>query len=169
MLHARFGDLVELEVGFLAYPSGGPGKLLQAASRLSPPSRPSVFEAGDASFRLSEPVLIRSGHDADATLLCTNTSDSEWVVETTGRLFASVLDPHTDEIVGGYAGADVLPLITFRVPRNATVPIPLLIGTASSAPRLGFALPPGEWAAEAVLDIEGQPSRRTPPLPFAVC
>lgn len=69
-------------------------------------------------------------------------------------------------------GAQALPLISYRVADGATERVPLLIGTASFTPELGYSLPPGSWGIQAPLDLA--PDRRTrhrrltPVLPLTI-
>jgi len=56
---------------------------------------------------------------------------------------AVVADPQTGEAVGGFSGAQHLPLIIFRVAPGESGRVPLLIGTASFTPRLGYTAHPG--------------------------
>ena len=48
----------------------------------------------------------------------------------------------------------------------------LLIGTASSIPRLGYTIPPGDWGIQATLTLgphpRDSPRRRTPILPLTI-
>jgi hypothetical protein len=66
-------------------------------------------------------------------------------------------------------GAQIMPLKIFRVTPGGTTSIPLLIGTASSRPQLGYAVPPGEWGIQVTLTLgphpRDSPRRRTPILP----
>jgi len=84
------------------------------------------------------------------------------------------VDPESDEVVGGYAGFQILPLIMFRVPPGGTERIPLLIGTASFTDRLGYAVPPGSWGIQVTLQLTPDPDvrdripRQTPVLPLTV-
>lgn len=80
-------------------------------------------------------------------------------------------------MVGGYVGSQTLPGVVFRVPPRGTERIPLLIGTASVAGRLGYTVPPGRWGVQATLDLmpdTGPPysreraGRRTPVLPLEI-
>lgn len=74
--------------------------------------------------------------------------------------------------MGGFAGFQAEPLVTFWVGPGETGRVPLLIATASFDPRLGYAVPPGEWGLRAVLvlgpDPENAPRRRTPVLPLTI-
>lgn len=70
------------------------------------------------------------------------------------------------------AGPQIAPLIMFGVAPGATGRIPLLIGTASFTPELGYAVPPGSWGIQVPLDLEWHPHHRearlTPVLPLTV-
>lgn len=89
-----------------------------------------------------------------------------------GQVTAAVVDPATGEVAGGYAGWQTLPLVMFRVAPGETERVPLLIGTASSTARLGYAVPPGTWGVQATLslapDLRERIRRRTPVLPLTI-
>lgn len=62
----------------------------------------------------------------------------------------------------------------FSVPPGGTTPVPLLVGTDSFDPDLGYAVPPGEWGIQVTLrriterdPVLGRPIR-TPILPLTV-
>jgi hypothetical protein len=75
-------------------------------------------------------------------------------------------------VVGGFSGAQGLPPVVFRITPGQTDPIPLLTGTASFTPRLGYAVPPGEWGIRATLTVGPDPARstrrRTPVMPLTI-
>jgi len=172
-LHGRFGDRVDLTVGALpyppAYPPGGtprrPRPSGEPAARLDP---------AEAEAELDGPAVVRSGHTLRHGLLVRNHAGTVLAIATNGAVTASVVDPRTDEVVGGYAGFQTLPLVMFRVPPGGTERIPLLIGTASYTGRLGYAVPPGRWGVEVTLqltrdaDVRDRVPRRTPVLPLTV-
>jgi hypothetical protein len=81
---------------------------------------------------------------------------------------AVVVEPGTSEVVGGFAGAQHLPLVRFQVEPGESTPIPMLVGTASIAPRLGYAVPPGRWAIEVRLNLGDRGWFRTPLVPLTV-
>jgi hypothetical protein len=58
------------------------------------------------------------------------------------------------------------------VPPGQTGRVPLLIGTASRLPRLGYAISPGDRGIQATLtlgpDPRDSPRRRTPILPLTI-
>jgi len=93
---------------------------------------------------LAGPAVVSSGHTLWHGLLLRNLTGRELQIATNGQVTAIVVDPHTGEVVGGFAGFQNRPLIIFRVAPGQTEQIPLLIGTASSTPRLGYAIPPGD-------------------------
>jgi len=167
-LHAQFGDNVELTVGALPYPPGRPPRwppvTEQPAELLSPQQ---------ATVELDGPAIVRSGHTLRHGLLLRNHSgDDLKIPATNGQLTTAVVDPATGEVVGGFAGAQALSLITYRVAPGQTELISLLTGTASFSPRLGYAVPPGTWGIQAMLtlgkDPRGAPQRRTPVLPLTI-
>ncbi len=90
------------------------------------------------------------------------------VATTNGQLTALVVDPETNEVVGAFSGAQTLPLVRFRAPAGGSVEIPILIGTASTVPRLGYAVPPGRWAVEIILPLEAPGPCRAPLIPLRV-
>jgi hypothetical protein len=87
---------------------------------------------------------------------------------TNGQVTARVVDTRTRRGVGGYSGAQTLPLVLFRVPAGESAEIPLLVGTASVDPALGYAVPPGQWAIEVTLGIVDRGNFRAPPLPISI-
>ena len=164
-LHEQFGDDVELTVGFLPYPPGHPSPrgLPRARQEEAPPLDP-----GRASVELDGPATVRSGYSLTHGLLVSDRSGAGLRIATNGSIAASVIDPETGEIVGGYAGWQTAPLVTFEVAPGGTAQIPLLAGTASLTPGLGYAVPPGTWGLRAVLDLRDEGRRLTPVLPLTV-
>jgi len=168
-LHGRFGDQVDLTVGALPYPPG------RAPRQARPSGEPAArLDPAEAGAELDGPAVVRSGHTLRHGLLVRNHAGAVLAIATNGAVTASVVDPRTEEVVGGYAGFQTLPLVMFRVPPGVTERIPLLIGTASYTGRLGYAVPPGRWGVEVTLqltrdpDIRDRVPRRTPVLPLTV-
>lgn len=155
-LHAEYGTDVELTVGALPYPlpasdehptGGGPG---------IPPLASTMAEVA-----LDGDVAVASGDHVMHGLLFTNRSSDPLRVNTNGHVTADVVDPGTGRIVGGYTGAQRLPLVVFRAAPAETIRIPVLIGTASLLPALGFTVPPGPWGLRADLRIGDSPRSAT--------
>jgi len=166
-LHRRFGDDLKLTVGALPYP---PGPQPHPRPAATPPPR--LLDPREITAELDGPAVVRSGHTLRHSLLLRNLSGRELQIATNGQVIAAVVDPQTGEVVGGFSGAQAAPLVTFRVAAAATGSIPLLIGTASLTPRLGYAVPAGEWGIQATLTLGPRPSdsprRRTPILPLTI-
>jgi hypothetical protein len=128
---------------------------------------PPVVDPKEIVVSLQDELVVSTGRDARTQLMLSNQGSNEVVVRTNGQLTARILDPHSGEWVGGYAGAQALPLIRFRAAPGEALRIPLLVGTAPYVPRLGYAVPAGRWGFDAVLDLEDG-AARTPPLPIMI-
>ena len=166
-LHRQFGDDIEVTVGALPYPPGAQRRPRPAAA---PP--PGLLDSREITVELDGPAVVRSGHTLQHNLLVRNLSGRELQIPTNGQVTAAVVDPQSGEVVGGFAGLQTAPLVIFRVAAGATEPIPLLIGTASCTPRLGYEVPAGEWGIQATLTLgphpRDSPRRRTPILPLTI-
>ena len=177
-LHRQFGDRVDLTVGALPYPPGtSPRPLPGSPSRPSAAEPPELLEPDEITAELDGPAVVRSGGTLDHGLLLTNHTAQELRIMTNGRVTATVVDPETGERVGGFSRPQRLPGILFRVGPGQTERIPLLIGTDSFTPRLGYTVPPGQWGIQATLKLvsggPGEPGdpgarRRTPILPLTI-
>ena len=148
-LKRRYGDAVDLTVGYFRYPDMVP---LHPRIRL-PGVEPSTLPAELATVSLPEGVTVGSGDDLTTVLIMQNNTTDELVTETNGQVTARILDPKTGEEVGGFWGAQHMPAVPFRVPPNSSAEIPLLIGTTLFVQRLGYAIPPGAWLLDAGLRI----------------
>jgi hypothetical protein len=168
-LHRRFGDDVELTVGWLPYP---PGRRARTRWRGASAELPELLNPDEVTVALDEPAVVSSGHTLRHQLTVHNLARGELQLATNGTVTAVVVDPRTGETVGGFSGAQILPLKIFRVPPGESTRIPLLIGTASSRPQLGYAVPPGEWGIQITLtlgpDPRDSPRRRSPILPLTI-
>jgi hypothetical protein len=166
-LHRQFGDLVELIIGRLRYPP----------DRQPPPppmtrELPELLDPGETEVELDGPAVVSSGHTLRHGLRLHNLSDRELQVSTNGQVTADLVDPGTGEVVGGYAGPQLMPGVMFTAAPGRSTRIPLLIGTASFTLRLGYAVPPGHWGLQVTLTLGGSgataPRRRTPILPLTI-
>jgi hypothetical protein len=166
-LHEQFGDDVDLTVGALPYP---PARAPRRPRAAGPPADP--LDPAEVTAELDGPAVVRSGRTLHHGLLLRNLTAGELQIATNGQVTAAVVDPQTGEVVGGFAGFQTAPLVVFRVPPGQTERIPLLIGTASSTPRLGYTIPPGDWGIRATLTLgphpPDAPRRRTPILPLTI-
>lgn len=153
-LHRQFGDDVELTVGFLPYP---PGRPLRPRQGGSPGQVPAPLDPGAVTVELDGLASVSSGHTLHHHLTVHNLASSELQIATNGGVTAVVVDPQTGETVGGFSGAQTLALKFFRVFPGGSVRLPLLIGTASSRPELGYTVPPGEWGIQVTLELRFGP------------
>ena len=112
-----------------------------------------LLDPHEIAVELAGPAVVRSGHTLRHGLLLRNCTCRDLQIATNGQVTAVVVDPHTGEVVGGYAGFQQLPLVIFRVAPGQTERVPLLIGTASCTPRLGYTIPPGDWGIQATLTL----------------
>lgn len=143
VLHERFGHFVAVTVGSLSYP--GRERSARTGRVVVP-----VHYSYETPAELADPVSVRSGHTVRAALLLANHTSAPITVNTNGNLTALIVDP-AGRVVGTYAGNQNLPLVRFTAEPGGTVRIPLLIGTASLDPALGYAVPPGTWGVIAPL------------------
>lgn len=159
----RYGDAVEVRVGAFQYP-------LDLDVRPTPPiaSQEPLLNESEVEVRGVQPLAVRSGYDLHSELLVTNRGSAPLVIENSGTQFARVVNPTTGQVVGGFAGHHISPLARFAASPGATVTVPLIVGTASYVRSLGYAVPPGEWAVEVVLDLGTHRRRRAPLLPLHV-
>lgn len=159
-LHRRFGGDVELTVGALPYPPGRPPRFRPGAGLPA-----DLLDPQQVTAELDGPAVVRSGHTLWHGLLMGNLTRQRLTV--LGHLTAMVADPHTGQVVGGFAGAQAASAVPCRVAAGATERIPLLIGTDSFTPELGYILPPGSWGLQAPLtlapDLGAEPHRRLTP------
>jgi hypothetical protein len=167
-LHASYGDFVSLRVGALPYPPTP-----------ETPETPSTAERADRMIQgdraspaemhivLEAPLRIRSGQVATHALLLTNLSQRALSVHTDGHLTAIVVD-ETGAPVGGFTGGRRLPLYIFTARPSETVRIPVLVGTASYRPELGYAIPAGLWWLRARLDLSDGRQLVTPDLEVTI-
>ena len=124
-------------------------------------------DPAEMSIVLAAPLAIGTGQTATHDLLFTNLSDQDIRVRTNGNLTATIVDD-TGTAVGGYTGAQHLPLMIFAAAPSETVRIPVLVGTASYSPELGYAVPPGTWHLTAPMDLDDGRHLVTPALELTI-
>ncbi|HEX3565676.1 MAG TPA: hypothetical protein VHU17_09900 [Acidimicrobiales bacterium] len=157
-LHKQFGDDVVLHVGFQDYPSG--------AIRGPDPTnvRPRLLP-DDIAVSIEDDIEVESGHDTSVEMHLTNHGPEHIVLHT---VIGEVIDPVTDRVVGLFAGMQAAMRINYRVEPGKTVSIPILLGTASLDPQLGYSIPPGRWPMQVTFYVENQERYRTPTILMTV-
>jgi hypothetical protein len=161
-LEAGYGDLIVLQVGHLDYPAR------TRRSVLRPTARPPLLDALRATVVSVEQLEVRSGHHIRSTVSIQNRGEHPLVIRTNGVVQSVIVDPANGEVVGSFAGAQSLPLVRFQADPGQAISAPILIGSASLRPELGYAVPPGLWALEAILEVEGVGRYRSSLLPITV-
>ena len=160
-LHSRFGDGLNLVVGALGYPDPSASRVPQIKSK-------PALDPTEALVALDGPGVVRSGDVLHTGMMIANTSDHGLAINTNGRLTALVLDSQTGHVVGGYSGAQILPLMRFEVLPGAQATIPLLVGTSSFRPELGYRVPAGNWEMAADLHLGDGRVVRSNSIPLTV-
>jgi hypothetical protein len=171
-LHERFGDAVQLRVGYFRCP----GPILEPRIAAAIDRLPGLLSEPDwLGTSLDVPVVVRTGRSLSTTVRFTNRSEEPKTVRGGGALTTYLVDPISGVIVGGYSGAVAAIAGHFEIPANDSCPIPVLIGADSLVPALGHTVPPGQWSLVATF-TEGPlgpdsflgGSHRTPRLPIVV-
>lgn len=165
-LHRRFGSDVALTVGALTYP----GRVLDRPGPGDPGAASAVPDLDPARARvaLDGPLSVRSGHSLIHGLLVTNQATEDLAIISGRNLIASVVDPDSGVIVGGYSGLIFAVRVRHVIPPGETTRIPLLVATDSLVPELGYAIPPGAWGIRVTIEFEPGPAARTPALPVTI-
>jgi hypothetical protein len=162
-----YGDAVQLTVGFLGYPDPNWLDPDVPTSGRAAPQRPPLLP-DEIHVSIDEGLTVKSGEHLRSVVHIHNTGFAEMVVLTNGAVTAYIVDPQSEVVVGAFEFAQTMPGIEFRIPPDRVIDVPLLIGTASSDPLLGYATPPGRWAIEIPVNVENRGIFRTPPLPIDV-
>jgi hypothetical protein len=154
-------------VGALPYPPS------RQPPRSPAPGQPAeLLDPDEIVAELDGPAVVRSGATLRHGLLLRNLTGQELRVETNGQVTGTVVDPETGETVGGFSGPQHLPLIVFRVTPGQAERIPMLIGTDSITPSLGYTVPAGQWGVQATLTLGsghgGASRKRTPIMPLTI-
>jgi hypothetical protein len=131
-----------------------------------PVDPPIAIEGLDVS--LSDEVTVTSGQVAHGSLRFSNHGTEGVALDTNGAVTARILDPSTLEVVGGFVGAQTMPLFRYSIGPDETVTVPLIVGTASFTRRLGYIVPPGEWMMDAIVTVRDRGDRRVAPLPVVI-
>jgi hypothetical protein len=155
-LHRRYGDAVELEVGRFPYPDRFAAGRHPAVSP-DPPDHPQPQPhpplPEGVVLALPEDFTVRSAGTGRTVLTVRNDTATDVRSSSNGTLFPPIVDPVTGEVVGGYEGAMTAQLKVVTVAPGTSADLPVLVGTASSRPELGWAVPPGRWALRFRLQV----------------
>ncbi|MGW6198233.1 hypothetical protein ACWF0M_18960 [Kribbella sp. NPDC055110] len=147
-LHSKYGDLVDLQVGAIRFPTR---ELLVNPHSVQLRGEPA--EDAGVGVEALTPLSVRTGWHAIRDVLVTNRTDRAEVLITNGQLSSAVIDS-SGAVVGRFTGPHNARRVGFEIAPHETRTVPVLIGTASMVPDLGYAVPPGRWTLVAVLQTE---------------
>jgi hypothetical protein len=159
-LHEKYGDQIDLQVGAMPFPNTG----------FRPDPRLTQLHGGPAesiglAVELAAPLTVRTGRSTTARAQVTNHSTDARVLMTNGHLQAVVVGAD-GSVVGRYTGAQRLPIVMFTVEPDERREVPVLVGTDSVVPELGYAVPPGSWSI--VVEIPTAGHAVSSPLPCVI-
>ncbi|WP_433164399.1 hypothetical protein [Kribbella sp. CA-247076] len=138
-LKAKYGSLVDLRVGAMTFPARQLWVSEYTRQLLDGLAEPTGLDVEPLS-----PLTIRSGRSTHEEVLVTNRTEQEQVLLTNGALTSAVTDS-SGAVVGLYVGPRTAARVGFAIEPHQSRPVPVLIGTASVVPDLGYAVPPGQW------------------------
>lgn len=142
MLHAKYGSLVDLRVGAMTFPARQLWVTGHARQLHGAPAEPAGLDVEPLS-----PLSVRTGRFTKEDVLVTNHAAHTQVLATGGDLRSAVTDSSdsSGSVVGRYVGPHTAKRVEFWIEPHQSRPVPVLIGTASMVPDLGYAVPPGQW------------------------
>lgn len=148
-LHERFGATLEIKLGALPYPLREDHEVRERRPPAVTADNPGI----DVELRLTTPA-VASGHDARGSLLMSNVTGRPFSFSTGVSLVGVLVDPVRDVVVGTSTALWPLVALGHRLPPHETRSMPVVIGTTSCDPSLGYVLPPGVYNAMVGLDID---------------
>jgi len=150
-----YGDTVAIRVGNFPYPM--PPDLDPAACHGTEIVGPTDMNGLRATLVL-DAGSVRAGQDINGTVTVTNSGNETVSIEFGGTIVGFAVLEGTGTIVGGYVGATNLALaLRSTLPPGESAEIPVVIGTASCDPALGYALPAGGYELGWVWNLSVSP------------
>jgi hypothetical protein len=156
MLNAKYGSLLDLHVGAMSFPTR---QLWPGASGYQLRGAPA--ERAGLDVEPLSPLSVRTGRSTREDVQVTNRATHRHVLSTNGALQSAVTDT-TGNVVGRYVGPQNMPLVPFLIEPHQSRPVPVLIGTASLVPDLGYAVPLGQWGLVIELQTDSGPMLSAP-------
>jgi len=139
MLNAKYGRLVDLRVGAMTFPAR---QLWVTDHALQLHGAPA--ESAGLYVEPLSPLTVETGRFTKEDVLVANRAAHTQVLATGGDLQSAVTDS-SGSVVGRYVGPHTAKRVEFWIEPHQSRPVPVLIGTASMVPDLGYAVPPGQW------------------------
>jgi hypothetical protein len=128
------------------------------------PSRHAA-DPGEIHIALDGPLRLARGQTTMHALVLTKRSPDPIIVYTDGHLTATIIDD-AGTAVGGCA--EHQPLVIFTAAAGQTIRVPLLVGTASYLPRLGYTIPAATGYAPPHCTSPDGRHLTTPPLKLTI-
>jgi ApbE superfamily uncharacterized protein (UPF0280 family) len=136
---------VELQVGAMTFPAG---QLWVGEYWRHWPEAAGVFDVEPVA-----PLSVQSGGFAHRDVMVTNRTTQPEVL-VSGRDLMSAVTDGSGRVVGLYVGPRNAMRVGFPIEPQQSTRVPVLIGTASVVPELGYAVPPGKWGLVVLLQTE---------------
>jgi len=140
-LAARYGNAVELRVGFFSFPD-------RRGSYPQPPSVPALEEQSSGRLEISveaDQRVLEAGDDGHGRLVLRNGSSGRTGPLDSGQPLAGSLLDASLETAGGYGGWIAGTGLIIDLAPGQSVSIPVIYGTTSTRADLGYAVPPGTY------------------------
>jgi hypothetical protein len=183
-LHDRLGDDVRLTVGTITFPDSS----VDPSPDFVVPFPHDLLSPEELVVALDGPSQVASGFEVETSLRVKNLTDPTLHIHTSaihGTPESRIVEMNGQRILGGYRGYLPRHMIgdfgAVTVPPASESTVPLIVGTASTDPSIGYSVPPGDWGLVVYLDVivgtkHPPPQRRlnvyrnlrSPPLPFRV-
>lgn len=152
--------MVELTVGYFRYPDFAiPSAFSNARVDLAR-QRPALLAPGELELVMPEELTVEVGGQLHCDVLVRNPHQEQIgiVIRPTGAVVDSEKGGRQ---VGGYPGPNGVRSFRDELGPGESLSVQVLVGSASLAPEVGYALPPGQWNLELDFKIDGR-ERRSP-------
>ena len=151
-IHATYGELVKIQVGFLRYPDR-----TSADFDCSAILKDIVTDTPLRATARLETARVVTGADFGGTVTVTNRGADVVEFESGDPMTAVIFRRGTDQVVGAYDGGIGGVGAGGTLQPGGTLDIGVLGGTASCDPALGYALPPGLYDVRVPVDQYAHP------------
>ena len=151
-IHATYGDLLTIYVGFLPYPDPA-----SAGVDCSAILKDIVTDTPLRVTARLETARVVTGQDFRGTVTVTNTGADVVEFESGDPMTAVVYRRGSNQVVGAYEGGISGVGAGGTLQPGGTLDIGVLGGTASCDPTLGYALPPGLYDVRVRVDQYAHP------------
>ena len=161
---ARFGDIVEIEIGETVY-CGGPGTSRRCDDV---PGSDALPPGLSLNLRLDR-SSIKATEGLGGELVIRNDSPTLFEMEPGQPLMAEIVLPGTRTVVGTYSGAIAGTGYNLTLRNGQSDKIDVIVGASRCDGEPGSALPPGRYAVRVGIGHnEGEPGYLAPEVPLTI-